>query len=145
MSTLPIEVAYYDRLTTNNLDCDCARGLFTRDPELTFEIFFDDEANENTYKDTRIREMYIEHGGVIQWSWAGPPLDKDPDWEYGKLLLADLLTGIEFTSTQKPLADASERTFEYCLLRLERLAKDLTKIGVDPALFAKALKKAAGG
>jgi hypothetical protein len=32
---------------------------------------------------------------------------------------------------------------QYSLLRLERLEKDLTKMGVDPALFAEALKRAA--
>ena len=112
-------------------------------PDFHFEIYFDDEPSENTYKDTRIREMYIEHGGAIQWSWAGPPLDKEPDWDYGQLLLADLFAGIAFTNTQRPLEDASETALDYCMLRLERLGKELTKMGIDSSLFAEALKRAA--
>ena len=143
MSTLPIEIARYDRLTKNGLDCDYVTGRFTRDLEFHFQIYFEDEPNEYTYKDTRISEMYIEHGGAIQWSWAGPPLDKEPDWDYGQLLLADLLEGIAFTDTQRPLEGASDRTLEYCMLRLERLAEELAQMGVDSAIFAEAVKRVA--
>jgi hypothetical protein len=48
MSTLPIEIARYDRLTKNGLDCDYVTGRFTRKPEFHIQIYFEDEPNEYT-------------------------------------------------------------------------------------------------
>lgn len=102
-SIKPIIVDVYQRNPKKGMDCDYAEGKFSRNSEFTFEIFFEDQHSEDTYKATRIAEMYIKSGDVIQWSWAGPPLDKEPDWEFGEQLLADLLVGIQSFANTTPI------------------------------------------
>ena len=105
---MPIKVETYKRLTQTGMDCDYAEGSFTRNSEFRFEIYFEDSYTQSTYQNTRILEMYIKTGEVIQWSWGGPPLDKEPDWKFGKQLLADLLVGIQSVSAKTPIDHLSD-------------------------------------
>ena len=78
--------------------------------------------------------MYINSGGCIQWSWGGPPLDKEPDWDYGKHLLADLLAGLE-PAIESRISDNAE----YCIARIDSAVYQLLKARVAPGLVISAL------
>jgi hypothetical protein len=87
--------------------------------------------------------MYIKADDVTQWMWSGLDSDdKQPDWDYGKLVFDGLMEGIAFTNTQRPLSDPSAQPHTYCMWRLKRLASDLTKIGIVPVLVAETLRQA---
>ena len=51
MNNKTVQITSYYRLTKTGLDCDYAEGYFIFDDEFTFEIYFEDQQNEYTYKD----------------------------------------------------------------------------------------------
>jgi DNA-binding winged helix-turn-helix (wHTH) protein len=69
------------------------KGVFTRNKGFSFTVYLDELPSVDTFRDTRIAEMYISAHDVPQWSW-GAHDSKEPTWCYGRLLLSDLVTGM---------------------------------------------------
>ncbi len=66
------------------------KGTFNRDPGFRFELHYEDRVLPETYRDTRMAEIYLYAENVLQWSWPG----SEPEWRYERILLSDLIVGI---------------------------------------------------
>lgn len=87
----------------------CIEGRFTRDPDVTFEIWCVDRPNELTYKDTRIAQIHIMVEGETVWSWDTlMDEDGDPYHMYDETLIADILADLAviYTHFDMPFAIA---------------------------------------
>ena len=115
---------------------DYAEGFFTRhNSGFRFEIYFDSEVGEDTYGNSRMAEIYIKSAdGTSQWSWHAANREP-PDWDYGMLLLVDLLEGIE-PAIKERLVNNSE----YCIARVNCLIDQLSHAGIESTIVVEALK-----
>lgn len=136
---LPIVVTKFERLGERFGYCDNVEGFFIDDPNFLFEVYLDDVQSETTYKETRISELYIKYGegesSTIQWSWDTGN-GEEPDWEYGKRLLTDLLSGIE-----PAIRNQVSNNTEYCIIRFDRLINQLIKSGIEHAVVISAVEE----
>lgn len=119
---------------------DYAEGFFTRHRGgFRFKIYFEPEVNEDTYGNTRMVEIYIEsEDGTPQWSWHSAHREP-PDWDYGMLLLADLLAGIE-----PAIRDRIANNVQYCEARVSCFIDFLLDAGIDRSIVVEALKQGVG-
>lgn len=75
-------------------DFELLTGTFLRNKGFNFEVYLSDGASSDTYRNTRIFEMYIKADDIIQWSWSAHVLNNEPSWRFGQLLRDDLLCGL---------------------------------------------------
>lgn len=115
---------------------DYAEGFFTRhNGEFRFEIYFEPEVSEDTYGNSRMAEIYIKStDGTPQWSWHAAHREP-PDWDYGLLLMADLLEGIE-----PAVSDRIVNNSEYCTARVNCCVDQLLHAGIESTIVVEALK-----
>ena len=124
---------------------DYAEGFFTRNDYFVFKVFFAAEPNEDTYRNTRLSEIYIEtqDDKAPQWTWHSEHRG-DPDWAYGKLLFADLLAGIDAAVKGQVANNA-----QYCAARVACCVDQLLSMGIDRAYVVAAMtegfERARGG
>ena len=135
----PIVITKFERLGEKCGYCDCAEGFFVDDTNFLFEVYLDDVPSKDTYKGTRISELYIKFNDgaspSIQWSW--PTFNgEEPDWDYGKQLLAYLLSEIE-PSIRSQIPD----NLQYCTTRIDHLVNQLIKSGINHTVVVSAMKE----
>jgi hypothetical protein len=142
--TKPIVVTKFKHMGEQFGCGDYAEGFFTRhNGGFVFEVYFDSEPNEDTYGNTRMSEIYFKtEDGTPQWTWHAMNRDT-PDWDYGLLLLADLLAGLDAA-----VRDRVANNMEYCVARVSCLVDQLLKTGVERpiviAAMTEGLKRAHG-
>src|SRR5262249_52738764 len=93
------------------------------------------EPGEDTYKGTRFSEMSIKCGETIQWTWHSANRE-EPSWDYGALLFADFLAGIE-TAIQNHIAN----NMPYCIDRVYSVVDYLLGAGIDRSLVVSAMSE----
>ena len=137
ISPMPIIVTKFEHKGEQYGCGDYAEGFFTRDRHrgFVFKVYFDDEPNEDTYKGTRMSDISIEAHGTLQWNWHSLKRE-EPGWEFGELLLADLLAGVE-SAMNAQLSD----NVEYCISRVHCLVDQLIHAGIDRAHIQTALRQ----
>lgn len=87
---MPIQIESHEKEENYEL----LTGIFLRNKLFNFEVHLTDRASSETYRDTRIIEMYIKANDVIQWSWSAHVLNNEPSWRFGRLLRDDLFRGL---------------------------------------------------
>jgi hypothetical protein len=114
---------------------DYAEGFFTRHHGgFVFEIYFDAEPSEDTYGNTRMSEIYINsEDGTPQWTWHAMNREP-PDWDYGLLLMSDLLAGIDAA-----VKDRVSNNMEYCIARVNCLVDQLLHTGVERTIVVTSM------
>lgn len=138
MRTKAIVVATVTRLGQGYGFCDVVEGFFTRAPGFTFELYLNDVQSDETYRNTRICEMYIKLDStppITQWSWNNFDRQK-LEWAFGEKLVADLCAGIE-TAIKKRIPQNTE----YCTIRIHSLLDQLLKTGIERKIVEAATKK----